>query len=103
MSKYHTVVAILEAKQGKKKESESALMKVVAPSRSEETNIEYRLHKNIENPQQFILYENWVNKEMHQKQFEKPYIKELANGLSDLLESPYQTYSAEEISTEQIK
>lgn len=51
-------------------------------SRSEQSNIEYRLHKSIGNPQQFILYENWQSKEKHRQQFEKPYIKDLANKLT---------------------
>ena len=97
MSPKHTVMVILEAKTGKEKELEDALQAVAELSRAEITNIEYRLHKSIENPAQFILYENWKSKEKHQEQFEKPYILELGTKLEELLDKPYQAYFANEI------
>lgn len=97
MNKAHTVVIILEAKPGMESELESALVSVAEQSRAENTNIEYRLHKSIENPQQFILYENWESKEKHQAQFEKLYIKDFADKLENVLAKPYQGFFAEEI------
>ena len=97
MSKHHTVIVILEAKQGKEKELESALQAVVQPSRSEQTCLEYRLHKNKDNASQFILYEIWESLEKHQEQFTKPYIKSFADKLEDLIAVPYQAFSAEQI------
>lgn len=97
MSKPHTVVVVLEAKQGKENELAAALKAVIQPSRSESTCLEYRLHKSIENPNQFVLYENWESKEKHQKQFTKPYIVELGEKLNDLLAKPYQAIFAEEV------
>lgn len=93
----HTVVVILEAKPGKVTELKAALMTVAQHSRLENTNIEYRVHESIDNPGQFILYENWVSKEKHQQQFEKPYITELAATLESLLAKPYAAYMANEI------
>lgn len=90
MSNKHTVVVILEAKQGKENELESALTSVMQPSRAEESNLEYRLHQSVDNPAQFLLYENWISKEEHQKQFTKPYILELGDRIEPLLEKPYQ-------------
>lgn len=95
MHKYYTVIVILEAKPGKENELESELKKVAEYSRAESTNIEYKLNKSIDNPKQFILYENWVNKEMHQAQFEKPYIKNFANKLEELLAKPYEAFFSE--------
>ena len=97
MSKNHTVVVILEEKQGKEKELESALQGVVQHSRSEKTCLEYRLHKNKNNASQFILYEIWESEEKHQEQFSKPYIKAFANTLKDLMVDSYQAFSAEQI------
>lgn len=97
MSNKHTVIAILEAKPGKENELESALASVISPSRAEETNLEYRVHKSVENPAQYVLYENWISKEEHQKQFSKPYILELGARIEPLLEKPYQIIFAEEI------
>ena len=97
MSKPHTVIVVLEAKQGKEKELASALEAVVHPSRSERTCLEYRLHRSLENPAQFVLYENWESKDKHQEQFTKPYIVELGEKLTDLLAKPYQAIFAEEV------
>lgn len=97
MEKKHTVVVILEAKEDKAAELKAALEAVVEPSRAESTNIEYRLHQAQDNPAQFVLYENWVSKEKHQEQFEKPYIVELGAKLESLLAKPFQLVFAEEI------
>lgn len=97
MSKHHTVIVILEAKQGKEIELETALQGVVQHSLSEKTCLEYRLHKNKNNASQFILYEIWESEKKHQEQFEKPYIKTFVEKLKDLIEKPYQAFSAEQI------
>lgn len=97
MSKKHTVIVVLEAKSGKETELELALNSVAKRSRLESTNIEYRLHRSIDNPKQFILYENWISKEKHKEQFEKSYIKELINKLEFVLAKPYEAYMVEEI------
>lgn len=97
MAKQHTVIVILEAKPGKEAELKSALDTVAEHSRLENTNVDYRLHQSIDNPTQFILYENWVSKEKHQQQFEKQYIKELAQKLETILAKPYVAYMANEI------
>lgn len=97
MAKPHTVIVILEAKKEKEKELEEALKAVIQPSRSEKTCLEYRLHKSIENPRQFVLYENWESKEKHQEQFSKSYIINLSEQLKELLAKPYQAIFAAEI------
>lgn len=76
---------------------ETALQNIANLSRDEATNIEYRVHKDITNPQQFILYENWESKDKHAEQFDKPYIKDFAERVGDILAKPYQAYFAEEL------
>mgnify|MGYP006391534759 CR=1 FL=1 len=93
----HTVIVILEAKKGMEHPLESALQAVVTPSRAEKTNIEYRLHKSIDNPALFILYENWESKEKHQEQFNKSYIQELGGKLESMLAKPCQIIFANEL------
>ena len=94
----YTVLAILEAKPEYKKELERLLIAVVEPSRQEKTCLEYRLHQSLENTSQFFIYENWVNQEAHQAQFQKTYIKELIEKVSPLLAKPYEIILAKEIS-----
>ena len=88
-AKQHTVLVVVEAKPGMEQVLEATLAAVVEPSRSESTNIEYRLHRDINNPAQFFLYENWTSAADHQLQFQKPYIVELVGKLGDLLAKPY--------------
>jgi quinol monooxygenase YgiN len=97
MSKPYCVMIIVEAKPGKESNLKQALMNVIEPSRAEATCLEYRLHQDLENPAQFVLYENWQSKEAHQLQFQKSYIKTLIEQLGELLVKPYQAYFAEEV------
>ena len=97
MTSAYTVVAIIEGQPGKESELKQLLMDVIEPSRAEGTCLEYRLHQDLNNPAQFIFYENWMSKEAHQQQFQKPYIIALAQKLDGLLAKPYQVIFAEEI------
>ena len=97
MAKAYTVMAFLEAKPGKESELKQRLDDVVGPSRAENTCLEYRLHQDLNNPAQFVIYENWQSKEAHQLQFQKSYITALIEKLDGLLAKPYQAIFAEEI------
>lgn len=97
MTKKHKVLVVLEAKPGLEKDLERALVAVIEPSRAEETCLDYRLHRSIDNPGIFFLYETWESKEKHALQFEKPYIKVLGEQLETLLSKPYQVIFAKEI------
>lgn len=94
----HTVLCVIEAKPGKELELREALIAVIEPSRQEKTCLEYRLHQDINNPSQFILYENWQDKEAHKEQFTKSYILDLSKKITNLIAKPYQVYFADEIS-----
>lgn len=97
MPTQHTIIVILEAKPGQEDALKTALEMVAKHSRQEEANIDYRLHQSLDNPAQFILYENWVSEEKHQMQFEKPYIQAFAQSLDSILANPFEAYRAEEI------
>ena len=97
MNQNYTVIVILEAKPGMEAVVKQALINVIEPSRSEKTCIDYRLHQNIENPAQFVLYENWISKEAHKEQFNKPYITAVIEQLDGLLVRPYQIINAQEL------
>jgi quinol monooxygenase YgiN len=97
MVKPYTVIVTLEAKPSKESELKQLLTNVIEPSRNESACLAYRLHQDLSNPAKFVLYENWENKEAHQKQFQKPYIIALGEKIGELLASPYQAIFAEEI------
>jgi len=91
------VLVILEAKPGRADKLKKLLKGIVLPSRSESTCIKYHLHQDINNPDQFFLYEHWESKEAHEKQFSKPYIENLSKKIEDFLEKPYKVIFGNEI------
>lgn len=90
-------MVILEAKTGKENDLKAALSAVIEPSIRDETCLEYRLHQDLENPCQFIFYENWTSKEDHKQHSAKGYINDLKETLSSLLVRPFQVISAQEL------
>lgn len=93
----YTVIVVLESKSGHESELESSLLKLLSLSRQEQANIEYRLHRDHENPCQFILYEQWASRDEHQAQFKKSYVQEISKTLENILAKPYILYILDEI------
>ncbi|WP_243373992.1 putative quinol monooxygenase [Geotalea sp. SG265] len=56
-----TVIAKVTAKKESIEALEAELIKLVAPTRQEQGCIEYRLHRDNNDPAVFIFYENWEN------------------------------------------
>lgn len=94
----HTVIVILEAKQGKENELKHSLLKVANLSRQEDSCIEYHFYQDPDNLSQFALFEKWKSKELHQEQFTKPYIIEFAQNAESLLAKPYHGFFGKEVS-----
>ena len=59
MKNTHEMIVTLEAKPGLEAELAIMLQKVAELSRAEVPCLEYRVHRNTENPAEFILYECW--------------------------------------------
>jgi len=96
--KPRTVIGFLQALPGKERDLEQALHQVVQPSRQEEGCISYRLHRDLQDPARFILYEIWRSAQEHEMQFQKPYMNELLSQLDELLAEPVQVFLAEDVS-----
>jgi quinol monooxygenase YgiN len=58
----------------------------VWPTRSEEGCINYDLDRGVEDPSEFVLYENWRSKADLDEHLEKPHIKELLDQVPELSE-----------------
>lgn len=93
----HTVVVILESKQGKEELLKNALIKVAEKSRCEDSCLEYRFYQDDGNPLRFALHEKWKSKELHQLQFSKPYILDFAKETEGLLEKPFEAVFGKEV------
>jgi len=96
----HTVMVMLEARADKVEEMKAALMKIAEESRKEDSNIDYHVYQDPHNPVRFALHENWVSKDLHALQFEKPYIIEFGEKAKELLASPYLYFFGNEISSD---
>jgi quinol monooxygenase YgiN len=84
------VLATLEAKNGKRKELLDILVSLVEPARKEEGNISYTLCASTDNPNEFLLYEDWINKEYFDKHYESPKSYRDREAVSGLLVRPLQ-------------
>ncbi|WP_066633066.1 putative quinol monooxygenase [Labilibacter marinus] len=62
-----TIVARILAKDEKRDLVKTELLKLIDVTRVEEGCINYDLHQDNENPNFFLFYENWKNKELWQK------------------------------------
>ncbi len=94
----HTVIVILQVKQGSDHLLKEALSKVAQLSRLEESCISYHFYQDKDNPTRFALYEQWTSKELHEKQFSKPYIIDFAKQAEAWLDKPYDVLLGQEVS-----
>ena len=61
-----TIVAKILAKEGYQELVKKELLKLIDITRSEEGCMNYDLHQDNENPNLFLFYENWTNKQLWQ-------------------------------------
>lgn len=83
-----TVVAFLRAKEGKSEELGRRLSAVVEPTRREPGNLNYDLHRSCDDPNLWVLYENWASAAALDAHFETPYLKDLFGRLSEVTDGP---------------
>jgi quinol monooxygenase YgiN len=91
------VLAFFRAKQGKGKELEKILQTLVAPTRSELGNIAYVLHRSIKNPDELVFDEMFDSMKAFEEHAQKPYIKDLAQKIKHLVDSPVEVRTYSEI------
>lgn len=85
---YLTVVAEINAKPGKEQEVKEALLKLIAPTHAEPGCVDYVLHVSMENPGQFLFYENWKCQNDLDAHLQKPHLQEFDAKASDWLSEP---------------
>ncbi len=69
-----TIVANILAKEEKRDLVKSELLKLIDITRAEEGCINYDLHQDNENPNLFMFYENWENRELWQAHMGKQHL-----------------------------
>ena len=84
MSIYLT--AIIKCKPGFAAAMKLLLMDLVAPSKTEDTCLQYDLHQSATDENLFIFHEEWANPEGLQEHNEKPYIKRFISDSKDIID-----------------
>jgi quinol monooxygenase YgiN len=81
-----TVMARLIPKEGKVEDVRKRLLANVPRARAEKGCVSYDVHESLENPGQFMLYENWASQAALDAHFEMPYMKEWVAARDQLVE-----------------
>jgi quinol monooxygenase YgiN len=68
------LIAIHLAKNGLGDKLQRILVSVIEPTRKEEGNIAYVLHRSIDNPDELMFDELWVDEESLRTHLKQPYI-----------------------------
>jgi quinol monooxygenase YgiN len=72
-----TIVANIEAKKNKIEFIKEELLKLIEPTKAEEGCIEYRLQQDNQNPEFFLFFEIWENRELWQKHMDSEHLQNL--------------------------
>ena len=89
MSKPLTIVARMTAKPGKEDALAAELAKLIAPTLVEAGCLQYDMHRDLENPGNFLFFENWATKDQWLAHMESPQLmayKAVADDLVDVFE-----------------
>lgn len=78
-----TIVAKILAKEEKRDFVKSELLKLIDHTRAEKGCINYDLHQDIENPNLFLFFENWENKELWQTHMNNEHLAQYIKATED--------------------
>ena|SRR5208283_1673576 len=98
-----TVFAFAQARPGKEKELEEALLTLVAHTRQETGCINYDLHRHLDQPGKFAFYENWVDKAALEQHRASPHVTAFRAKAGELLDGPLEIELFEMVSQQVLK
>lgn len=78
----------MEANKGQGPELIRHILTIVAPTRKEEGNIAFVPHVSIDNPDQIVVDEIWIDKEALDNHFNQQHIKDIIPRIQPLLAKP---------------
>ena len=81
-----TVIAYMRAAPGKRDELRAALEALVEPTSKEKGYVNYDLHQNVEDPDQFFFYENWESDPHLDAHLDAPHLRDFAARIPELLD-----------------
>ena len=83
-----TIIGTVVAKPDTREELLKSLASFVAPTRTEPGCINYDFHCDADDPNTFVFYENFVNKQALDKHLAMPYLLPLIDRVDELLARP---------------
>ncbi|MDF3811210.1 MULTISPECIES: putative quinol monooxygenase [Rhodopseudomonas] len=98
-----TLIAFIRAKKGMGDELGRRLWTLVEPARAEPGNINYDLHRSNEDPDVWVLYENWKDASDLTAHFELPYMKAFVAALPEVLEGEMDLRRSAMVTTVAVK
>ena len=97
------VIAILLAKNGLTDQLENILVNLIQPTRKEEGNIAYVLHRSIDNPNELMFDEIWVDKESLEAHLKQPYMMSALAQAASFVAKPVEVRQYSEISPSDLR
>jgi len=89
------VFARIKARPGKAEALELALRSLVAPTRAEPGALDYVLHRSVDMPDTWHLYERWASRAAHDAHFEQPHMKAVLSRVPELVDGDVEMSLAE--------
>jgi quinol monooxygenase YgiN len=83
-----TVIARFRAKPGQESRALETLRALLAPTRAEAGCIDYDLHQSIEDPAQFVFYENWESAAHLEKHSQSLHLQAMRKVQTEIFVSP---------------
>jgi quinol monooxygenase YgiN len=81
-----TIVARIKAKSGQESALAAELAKLVAPTLVEAGCLQYDFHRDLEDPGNFLFFENWATKEQWHAHIESPQLLAYKSAADDLVD-----------------
>jgi quinol monooxygenase YgiN len=91
------LIAIHLAKNGLGDKLQRILVSVIEPTRKEEGNIAYVLHRSMDTPDELMFDEIWVDNESLEAHLKQPYIKSAVEQMTPILAKPVELRRYSEI------
>ena len=95
----YTNLAYIHAKTGKTEALGKALQELTGPSRADPACLVYELHRSVDDPDLWFLYEIWRSKEAQKAHLGLPFMKNFLMTSKDLVEGNLEMRGFQPVST----
>ncbi len=94
---YYTIIVQFKSAPGKEKELEAFLSSIINIALQSPGCIKHDLHRSIDDPSVFMFYENWIDKDAHERHIARAEVQEWRSKLDSFLDEKYQACFWEKI------